>query len=63
MAEKFSTRKRLRKSFQKIDSIAEMPNLIDIQRLSYELFLQKNDLLYASCYIVTIKYIVANTTI
>jgi DNA-directed RNA polymerase subunit beta len=44
MAEKFSTRKRLRKSFQKIDSIAEMPNLIDIQRLSYELFLQKNDL-------------------
>jgi len=44
MAEKFSSRKRIRKSFQKIDSIAEMPNLIDIQRLSYELFLQKNDL-------------------
>ena len=44
MAEEFSVRKRLRKSFQKIDSIAEMPNLIDIQRLSYELFLQKNDL-------------------
>ena len=44
MAEEFSVRKRLRKSFQKIDNIAEMPNLIDIQRLSYELFLQKNDL-------------------
>ncbi len=44
MAEEFSTRKRLRKSFQKIENIAEMPNLIDIQRLSYELFLQKNDL-------------------
>ena len=44
MAEEFSIRKRLRKSFQKIDNIAEMPNLIDIQRLSYELFLQKNDL-------------------
>ena len=26
-------------------------------------FLQKNDLLYASCYIVTIKYIVENRTI
>jgi len=44
MAEEFSVRRRLRKSFQKIDNIAEMPNLIDIQRLSYELFLQKNDL-------------------
>ena len=44
MAKEFSVRRRLRKSFQKIDNIAEMPNLIDIQRLSYELFLQKNDL-------------------
>ncbi len=26
-------------------------------------FLQKNDLLYSSCYIVTIKYIVENRTI
>ena len=40
MTENFNARKRIRKSFQKIESIAEMPNLIDIQRLSYDLFLQ-----------------------
>ncbi|MDR2353762.1 MAG: DNA-directed RNA polymerase subunit beta [Deltaproteobacteria bacterium] len=33
---------RLRKSFGKTGQIAEMPNLIDIQRLSYERFLQKD---------------------
>ena len=42
MTENFNARKRIRKSFQKIETIAEMPNLIDIQRLSYDLFLQKN---------------------
>ena len=42
MTESFNARKRIRKSFQKIENIAEMPNLIDIQRLSYDLFLQKN---------------------
>ena len=42
MTENFNARKRIRKSFQRIESIAEMPNLIDIQRLSYDLFLQKN---------------------
>ena len=38
MAEKFNVRKRLRKSFQRIDSVAEMPNLIEVQKLSYNLF-------------------------
>ena len=42
MTENFTARKRIRKSFQRIENIAEMPNLIDIQRLSYDLFLQKN---------------------
>ncbi|MDR1037031.1 MAG: DNA-directed RNA polymerase subunit beta, partial [Deltaproteobacteria bacterium] len=33
---------RLRKSFGKTDKVAEMPNLIDIQRRSYDRFLQKD---------------------
>ena len=42
MTENFNARKRIRKSFQRIENIAEMPNLIEVQRLSYDLFLQKN---------------------
>ena len=42
MADKFNVRKRLRKSFQRIDNVAEMPNLIEVQKLSYNLFLQKD---------------------
>jgi DNA-directed RNA polymerase subunit beta len=38
----FTDRKRIRKSFGKIDSVAEMPNLIHIQSKSYESFLQMN---------------------
>ena len=36
----FTGRKRLRKRFGKIAEIAEMPNLIDVQRTSYDKFLQ-----------------------
>src|ERR1700735_1159853 len=36
----FTGRKRLRKRFGKIEEIAEMPNLIDVQRTSYDKFLQ-----------------------
>ncbi len=36
----FTGRKRIRKSFGRIPEIAEMPNLIDVQRASYEAFLQ-----------------------
>jgi DNA-directed RNA polymerase subunit beta len=38
--ESFTGRKRVRRNFGKIDEIAQMPNLIEIQRRSYELFLQ-----------------------
>src|SRR3569832_1018021 len=36
----FSGRKRLRKYFGKIVEVAEMPNLIEVQKTSYEQFLQ-----------------------
>jgi DNA-directed RNA polymerase subunit beta len=36
----FTGRKRLRKNFGKISEIAQMPNLIEVQRTSYEQFLQ-----------------------
>ena len=32
-------RKRIRKSFGSINEVAEMPNLIDVQKASYEQFL------------------------
>ncbi|CAI9120127.1 DNA-directed RNA polymerase subunit beta [Brytella acorum] len=38
----FTGRKRVRKSFGRIPEIAPMPNLIDVQRASYETFLQMN---------------------
>jgi len=36
----FTGRKRIRKSFGRIPEVAPMPNLIDVQRASYEAFLQ-----------------------
>ena len=36
----FTGRKRVRRNFGKIREVAEMPNLIEVQRRSYELFLQ-----------------------
>ena len=36
----FTGRKRLRKNFGKIAEIAQMPNLIEVQRTSYDQFLQ-----------------------
>ena len=38
----FTGRKRIRKSFGRIPEVAPMPNLIDVQRASYETFLQMN---------------------
>src|SRR5579875_3531210 len=38
----FTGRKRIRKSFGRIPDVAPMPNLIDVQRASYEAFLQMN---------------------
>lgn len=40
--ESFTGRKRIRRSFGKIREVADMPNLIEVQRNSYELFLQMN---------------------
>ena len=37
----FTGRKRVRKSFGRIEEVAEMPNLIEVQRSSYETFLQR----------------------
>src|SRR6201986_2898689 len=39
MAETFTGRKRVRKFFGKIQEVAEMPNLIEVQKASYDQFL------------------------
>ncbi len=38
----FTGRKRVRRNFGRIPEVAPMPNLIDVQRASYEAFLQMN---------------------
>src|SRR5579875_2903845 len=38
----FTPRKRIRKSFGRIPEVAPMPNLIDVQRASYDAFLQRD---------------------
>ena len=38
--ESFTKKRRIRRSFSKIEEIAPMPNLIEVQRRSYEAFLQ-----------------------
>ena len=40
--ETVQTNFRIRQSFGKIEKIIEIPNLIDIQKKSYEKFLQSN---------------------
>ncbi len=40
--ESFTGRMRIRRSFGKIREVADMPNLIEVQRQSYEAFLQSN---------------------
>ncbi len=40
--EGFTGRKRVRRSFGKIEEVAQMPNLIELQRNSYERFQQKD---------------------
>ncbi|MDI9409349.1 MAG: DNA-directed RNA polymerase subunit beta, partial [Candidatus Pacebacteria bacterium] len=42
MAMSFTGRKRMRKSFGRIREVAEMPNLIEVQRDSYDFFLQRS---------------------
>ena len=40
MAQTLTGRKRVRKFFGKIEEVAEMPNLIEVQKASYDQFLQ-----------------------
>ncbi|HYB55789.1 MAG TPA: DNA-directed RNA polymerase subunit beta, partial [Alphaproteobacteria bacterium] len=42
MAKSFTGRKRIRKHFGRISEVAPMPNLIEVQKNSYDQFLQKN---------------------
>jgi DNA-directed RNA polymerase subunit beta len=43
MAQTFNGRKRVRKFFGHIREVAEMPNLIEVQKASYDQFLQIDD--------------------
>ncbi|MGY6695926.1 MAG: DNA-directed RNA polymerase subunit beta [Roseinatronobacter sp.] len=43
MAQSYVGQKRIRKMFGKIHEVLEMPNLIEIQRSSYDLFLRSGD--------------------
>ena len=40
MAKSYTGRKRVRKSFGSIPTVAPMPNLIEVQKSSYDHFLQ-----------------------
>lgn len=42
MALSMAGRKRIRKSFERLSGVAPMPNLIELQKNSYEVFLQRN---------------------
>ena len=43
MAQTFLGQKRLRKYYGKIREVLEMPNLIEVQKSSYDLFLNSGD--------------------
>ena len=43
MAQTHSGHKRIRKFYGKIREVAEMPNLIEVQKSSYDLFLQSGE--------------------
>ncbi len=41
-AKSFNSRRRIRKTFGHIGEVVQMPNLIEVQRESYEQFLRSN---------------------
>ena len=43
MTNAHNNQKRVRKSYGKIREVAEMPNLIEVQRSSYDIFLKSGD--------------------
>ena len=42
MKESYTSKKRVRKNFGRIDAVADMPSLIEIQKGSYDSFIQAN---------------------
>ena len=40
MSQAYAGRKRVRRSFGRIPQVVEMPNLIEVQKYSYDQFLQ-----------------------
>ncbi len=44
MTQSFTGRKRVRKTFGRIPQVAAMPNLIEVQKYSYDQFLQVEEL-------------------
>ena len=40
MKESYTSKRRVRRSFGKIDAVADMPSLIEIQKGSYDSFIQ-----------------------
>ena len=42
MTKSFTLKHNIRKSFGKIPELVDMPNLLEIQKNSYDLFLQKD---------------------
>ena len=43
MAQTYAGQKRIRKFYGKIREVLEMPNLIEVQKSSYDLFLKSGD--------------------
>ena len=43
MAKSFTARKRIRKSFGRIAEVAPLPNLIEVQKASYDTFLLQRE--------------------
>ena len=43
MTKAHNNQKRVRKNYGKIREVAEMPNLIEVQRSSYDIFLNSGD--------------------
>ena len=43
MAKSFTARKRIRKSFGRITEVAPLPNLIEVQKASYDTFLLQRE--------------------
>jgi DNA-directed RNA polymerase subunit beta len=43
MAQTYAGQKRIRKYFGKIREVLDMPNLIEVQKSSYDLFLNSGD--------------------